>query len=254
MTTHTHKGTCQSCGNIQAVKNGAGTLAAHGYTVEYGYFEGECWGSAELPLQINREIADNTIAFFNSKAADLNKIVADHRDGTRKLTHAEFKRTEQSGGWSTREKFVESLSLDEYLGDKEGFNKWNQSRNSEIDNEQRVRWSTSDFEKAIERKVFMILREAAHCTGAATDLLNLADATHGTDLLDANPEKVVIDHAAGDTFEYKNRVYTLREARTITYRNPQTKPAIGWDCDYTAPRSTGEEFLTLKQLMIRMGD
>jgi hypothetical protein len=54
----THNGTCQTCGNQQAVSYGR--VAKHGYTVEWGYFNGQCSGSGELPLEQGRSTADNT--------------------------------------------------------------------------------------------------------------------------------------------------------------------------------------------------
>jgi hypothetical protein len=50
MTKATHNGTCQACGRSQAV-TARGTLAKHGYTVDYGYFSGTCSGSGKLPLE-----------------------------------------------------------------------------------------------------------------------------------------------------------------------------------------------------------
>tara|TARA_Y100000385_G_scaffold256200_1_gene282458 strand:+ start:684 stop:1295 length:612 start_codon:yes stop_codon:yes gene_type:complete len=56
--THTHKGTCQLCGRIHAVNNKTGEIAKHGYTVDYGFFNGVCQGSNILPLQKDREELD----------------------------------------------------------------------------------------------------------------------------------------------------------------------------------------------------
>jgi len=47
----THNGTCQACGRSQAVKSN-GRLAKHGYTVDYGYFNGTCSGSDKQPLEL----------------------------------------------------------------------------------------------------------------------------------------------------------------------------------------------------------
>jgi len=56
--THTHKGTCQLCGRTHAVNNKTGVIAKHGYTVDYGFFNGTCGGSDFLPLQKDREELD----------------------------------------------------------------------------------------------------------------------------------------------------------------------------------------------------
>lgn len=49
----THQGTCQICGRIHKVNNVTGLIATHGYTVDYGYFNGACNGSDKLPLEVS---------------------------------------------------------------------------------------------------------------------------------------------------------------------------------------------------------
>ena len=49
----THQGTCQVCGCIHKVSNTSGKIATHGYTVEHGYFNGECGGGYELPFEVS---------------------------------------------------------------------------------------------------------------------------------------------------------------------------------------------------------
>lgn len=50
-TTHTHRGTCQACGNVQAVDNKSSLLAKHGYTVEYGAFKFVCNAAGYKPAE-----------------------------------------------------------------------------------------------------------------------------------------------------------------------------------------------------------
>lgn len=66
-TTHTHKGHCQVCGNMHAVDNSHNGLAKHGYTVDWGFFNGTCHGSDELPIQLDRTLADKTIASLDAE-------------------------------------------------------------------------------------------------------------------------------------------------------------------------------------------
>ena len=68
-TTHTHKGHCQVCGNMQAVDNSHNGLAKHGYTVDWGFFDGICEGTDELPIQLDRTLADKTIISLNAHIA-----------------------------------------------------------------------------------------------------------------------------------------------------------------------------------------
>jgi hypothetical protein len=46
------RGICQICGNQQAVRSNGG-IAHHGYTMEYGFFNGSCIGSGSKPLNIS---------------------------------------------------------------------------------------------------------------------------------------------------------------------------------------------------------
>ena len=75
MSKHTHRGTCQVCGSQQAVDNKTGMLAKHGYTVEHGFFEGECPGSHNLPLESDRTMTDNIIGDLTRQADRIQKRI-----------------------------------------------------------------------------------------------------------------------------------------------------------------------------------
>ncbi len=60
-TTHTHRGHCQACGRVQAVDTANNLLAKHGYTVDFGYFDGVCTGSDRQPLEVDKSFAKQTI-------------------------------------------------------------------------------------------------------------------------------------------------------------------------------------------------
>lgn len=52
-TKHTHQGTCQACGAVQAVDNGTQLVAKHGYQVAgFGFFNGICQGSNHKPAEL----------------------------------------------------------------------------------------------------------------------------------------------------------------------------------------------------------
>jgi len=59
MTKATHNGTCQACGRKQALR---GTMAKHGYTVDYGYFSGTCSGSDRQPLELATAHNEDVVA------------------------------------------------------------------------------------------------------------------------------------------------------------------------------------------------
>lgn len=49
ITSDKFEGSCQCCGRIQALPGGV--LAKHGYTVDYGWFNGVCQGAGYLPYE-----------------------------------------------------------------------------------------------------------------------------------------------------------------------------------------------------------
>lgn len=77
MSKHTHRGHCQVCGSQQAVDNKTGMLAKHGYTVEHGFFEGECPGSHNLPLEHDHTMTDNIIGDLTRQAERIEQRIAD---------------------------------------------------------------------------------------------------------------------------------------------------------------------------------
>lgn len=78
-TTHTHRGTCQACGKMQAVDNVTRKLAKHGYTVSYGAFQFVCngaWGykPAEFDVALTRSTMTKCLtsaAFHDTEVAGL---------------------------------------------------------------------------------------------------------------------------------------------------------------------------------------
>lgn len=52
----THRGTCQACGRVQMLP--ADTLSLHGYTKQWGWFAGTCFGSRCLPLEISKDLIE----------------------------------------------------------------------------------------------------------------------------------------------------------------------------------------------------
>lgn len=74
MTKATHNGTCQVCGNVQAHN---GSMAKHGYTVDWGFFNGVCRGSDRPALELDKSIAEQTILDCNAEAARLEALTLD---------------------------------------------------------------------------------------------------------------------------------------------------------------------------------
>jgi len=80
MAKHTHRGTCQVCGAIQAVDNKTGTIAKHGYTVDWGMFEGECQGSHKLPLEKSSELTVQIIKDIEARLSNVELTDLDSLD------------------------------------------------------------------------------------------------------------------------------------------------------------------------------
>lgn len=76
----THRGTCQACGRAQA--NFKGFIAKHGYTVDWGYFNGVCGGAERLPLEQDKTYALHIIDVMRNEVAPANdQRAADLRSG-----------------------------------------------------------------------------------------------------------------------------------------------------------------------------
>lgn len=60
-TTHTHRGTCQACGSVQAVDNASRMLAKHGYKVVYGAFQFVCNAAGYAPAEHDVGYTQTTI-------------------------------------------------------------------------------------------------------------------------------------------------------------------------------------------------
>jgi hypothetical protein len=74
MKKATHDGICQVCSRRHRLPNGK--LAKHGYQVEYGSFQGTCWGSEELPLEISCELVKKSIIWAKKEIESLTARAA----------------------------------------------------------------------------------------------------------------------------------------------------------------------------------
>jgi hypothetical protein len=58
---HTHTGECQVCGRRQAAAISSNRIAKHGYTKQWGFFTGTCWGADNLPLELAHDLLNEAI-------------------------------------------------------------------------------------------------------------------------------------------------------------------------------------------------
>lgn len=68
----THTGECQCCGRRQMLPNGV--LSTHGYTVDWGFFNGVCQGAHQLPFE---KSCDLIKVFIESAQAFLARLRAE---------------------------------------------------------------------------------------------------------------------------------------------------------------------------------
>lgn len=75
----THSGTCQLCGRQQKLPNGR--MAKHGYTVQWGFFEGTCPGSDGQPFELSKDLIADRITQVTeaarSQLANADRIGSD---------------------------------------------------------------------------------------------------------------------------------------------------------------------------------
>lgn len=76
----THNGQCQICGRLQALPGGR--LAKHGYTVDYGFFNGICAGTGHLPFEQDISLIEGIIAQVSAQAAALRAEAAARETAT----------------------------------------------------------------------------------------------------------------------------------------------------------------------------
>lgn len=150
--THTHKGTCQLCGRTHAVNNKTGEIAKHGYTVDYGFFNGTCGGSGILPLQKDREELDLQVKAWEKVA---NKQLS--------ITEADIDsvpvRVRKNGDVKTIK-----MSKSEFLLAHQNY------------------YNVPSFERAVQVQLINIHSRANGLLTHAADMKALADKIYGTKL------------------------------------------------------------------------
>ena len=87
MAKATHSGTCQICGGFQKLPNGV--LSQHGYTVQWGWFNGICSGSKNLPFEQSIALIEEQIVFVKRKIERTREAVQEliNDKGTKAWVH-----------------------------------------------------------------------------------------------------------------------------------------------------------------------
>jgi hypothetical protein len=69
------RGICQICGREQAVRD-KGNITHHGYTIEYGWFDGTCPGQKHKPLQHDKSETLRQIGLIEKEIPEIEARVA----------------------------------------------------------------------------------------------------------------------------------------------------------------------------------
>jgi hypothetical protein len=83
----THLGLCQVCGARHKAGRHDKRLALHGYTVQFGSFNGSCRGSGELPFELSCDLVKWSIASAKEQVEKLSHKVAALEAGAGELVY-----------------------------------------------------------------------------------------------------------------------------------------------------------------------
>jgi len=75
----THDGTCQVCGSFQKLPGNV--LSKHGYTKEWGFFNGVCWGAGHKPFEVSKDLIEQAIARATENLEETRKESAELKAG-----------------------------------------------------------------------------------------------------------------------------------------------------------------------------
>jgi hypothetical protein len=196
------RGNCQCCGRQQAVN---GRMAKHGYTVDGGWFNGVCTGANHKPMQEDRTVTDKIVSDIRTQVATLLKEVEELKAGKLFPEKCGSGLYESAIDEKGRKRRVET-QIDFKLA-----NKYNQDR-------------------AIEHEVYVRESRARMGTAFAKDLEGVANAVHGTKLVEVKKEDAPARIVAGE-----KRTLGNGKVATVKY---QDGARVYW----TYQNSTGKEF------------
>lgn len=183
----THQGHCQACGRLQ-VQTARGTIALHGYTVDWGMFNGTCGGSRRAPLEVERTYCDTIRRECRDEAVRLESLAAKMTAGTE---HPEQVRSGKRTlvQRPNRQNRIVSEWVDEYIA-------WN-----DADDAQRA--------KGVTETVAHLMWKAGSMHGHARFLFELAASFHGKKLRERDTTKpAAVD--VGQVFKLYNREWRVR--------------------------------------------
>lgn len=203
MAKATHNGNCQCCGRSQAVNAKTQKIAKHGYTVDWGFFNGQCAGSDKLPLQLDRTITDCTITQLREYAAEMEALTP----ATTMKVRVEC-REESKQVWGKVDRWVEMMDRDQFEAFKATYG----------------RYRNSTFENLQENTCFILKRQGVHAAKTADELAQMADKLHGTDLI----ERGVQSAPHSKSFPDYRTAYAFAQERKEEGKQMVRCRRVGW--------------------------
>ena len=170
-------GTCQACGRNHVVKAG-GVMAKHGYTVDWGYFNGVCGGSDERPLELDREYADRCVVLYKAEAERLMAITAADVDEIRIDIKKRFVVVDYKICRTAEEFEAAGMGAYRGYGPVEG------------------------FKKAKERKAGELNHRGKNLDIHANQMVRTIANVHGTELVDREAEEAKVDRVREEFENY----------------------------------------------------
>lgn len=196
--TATHNGTCQACGRVQAIRAN-GLLAKHGYTTEYGFFNGTCSGSDHPPLELqtghNEQVVIHLREWASAKEAEADGEI---------LTIP-----------VTRRKYVEGKYVEHV--------EWVDQPTYEADRSILGHW-----DHAVESYRYQLRSKASQARLQADELVRLRERVYGQPVKPRAVEAPIVRETYRSYREACARVAEL-EAQGIDARQRRTS---GWNRDY----------------------
>lgn len=197
MTTATHNGTCQACGRQHAVNVKTGKLAKHGYTVDWGFFNGTCQGSDNPPLEQDTTLNVAIVAELGKRAAALDVEAEGEITKVRVQVGSEYKNGKR-------------VAITAVL-DREAFAASDCRK-----------YGYYDFDQQVEYTRRALRRQAELFRAHAADLNRLRDTRHGQPLIERAVEAPIQREYFGSYRDAYARVEALKaEGRKAQQRREQ---------------------------------
>ena len=235
-TTHTHRGHCQACGRVQAVDTANNLLAKHGYTVDFGYFDGICKGSDRKPLEVDKSFSEATIVRIFEWIDGQKVLLQEAIEGKKTFSHYSLRLTKHDfdivpyndSHSNIFSKAYKAYKVFDYTED-------NLKKHCEESNESRP-WRTESFDEVFEKLqknyIQNIESGIANAIKHINSLKQLIEEVHGKDLINvADTEKLLKDLEVeakigfDETYTYKGETFgrTYTEERFVSVEKEATK-------------------------------